>query len=179
MQYLIISYVNVLWLFITICRFYKVCHDRIKHWDDSSSFSFFPAPCVPVIAMLLRRARLSSWLSWRCSLDFVAAVAAGDRSGLLSFLKRRGGGAANSFWREAENGERKRTRRLIRLCSVIFNHIPTLFANDMSSRPDIKTDTCQSKNSKNQQGKGRPGGLISFSLSTVYCCAQSKVPEHD
>lgn len=75
------------------------------------------APCVcggvvcfvlPVMAKLLRRAQLSSWLSCRCSLDLVAEVAAGDRSGLLSFLKRRGGGAANSFCKEET--------RLIRLC---------------------------------------------------------------
>lgn len=65
---------------------------------------------LPVMARLLRRARLSSWLSWRCSLDLVAAVAAGDRSGLLSFLKRRGGGAANSFWKEEEEGKRVKVR---------------------------------------------------------------------
>lgn len=59
------------------------------------------------MAMLLRRAQLSSWLSCRCSLDLVAAVAAGDRSGLLSFLKRRGGGAANSFWNDEERREKE------------------------------------------------------------------------
>lgn len=62
---------------------------------------------LPVMARLLRRARLSSWLSCRCNLDLVAVVAAGDRSGLLSFLNSKGGGAANSFW--------KRKRRRARL----------------------------------------------------------------
>lgn len=61
---------------------------------------------LPVMARLLRRAQFSSWLSWRCSLVLVAAVAAGDRSGLLNFLKRRGGGAANSFYEKKNKGKR-------------------------------------------------------------------------
>lgn len=52
--------------------------------------------CFPVreLARLLRRGRPSSWLSCLCSFTFPAE---GERSGLLSFLKSRGAGAANSF----------------------------------------------------------------------------------
>ncbi len=50
---------------------------------------------VRMPAILLRRALVSSWLSCRCSLVFPVA---GDRSGLLSFLNSRGGGAGSSCW---------------------------------------------------------------------------------
>lgn len=75
---------------------------------------------IPVMAMLLRRARLSSWLSCRWSLDLVAAVAAGDRSGLLSFRKSRGGGAANSFWKEMRRKEEQETLDIAHMCWVIL-----------------------------------------------------------
>lgn len=81
---------------------------KLKMWAPLSEKGVMLVLPVRPLAILLLRALLSSWLSCRCNLVFPAA---GDRSGLLSFLNSSGGGAANSFWRDREK-ERKRLHEM-------------------------------------------------------------------